>query len=206
MSWVAQSTGAYTKESSQAKQNAVEIYNIFSDKGFTLNAIAGVLGNIGWESGYNPWRWQGDVVLATNDVGKITGQVEAGLHAYGLFQFDPSSTYVYNASARQQSGFAPNFSDVPGNTSDGMAQCLCVSQDLLQGYYQTTAYPLSFQQFKASTQTPEYLALAWLANYERGVGGQTERQAYARYWYDILPTLVSTKKGMSWIYYLRKRR
>ena len=170
MGWNAQATGGYVETSTQAKQNAVEIYYIFTDKGFNLNSICGILGNIGWESGYNPWRWQGNNVLSTNDVGKITGQIEAGQHAYGLFQFDPSSSYIYNNSAQQQSGFGPNFSDIAGSILDGKAQCLTVSQDLLGGYISTTAYPLTFQQFKTSAQTPEYLALAWLANYERGVG------------------------------------
>ena len=46
--------------------------------GFVLsdNGIAGILANIQWESGFNPFRFQGD---------KITGP------AYGIAQFDPMS-------------------------------------------------------------------------------------------------------------------
>ena len=54
-------------------------------------------------------------------------------------------------------------------------------------YYPTDAYPLPFAQFKVSTYSPEYLALAFLNNYERPADyNQPNRMTQARAWYDFL--------------------
>ena len=51
----------------------------------------------------------------------------------------------------------------------------------------TDAYPLSFDQFKVSGESPEYLASAFLKNFERaGVEVEAERRQQARYWYNYL--------------------
>ena len=51
----------------------------------------------------------------------------------------------------------------------------------------TSAYPLSFEQFRVSKDSPEYLASAFLKNFERaGVEVEAERRACARKWYDYL--------------------
>lgn len=202
MPWHTKQTGEYIRTTREAKDNAVMIYNILSRLGWTLNAISGTLGNVGYESGYNPWRWQSDDVLSINDTYYI--QEQTG-HAYGLFQFDPAKQYVYSITAQGYPGWGPNFSDFPGNTGDGNAQVLFVHNNVSGGYIPTNNYPLTYAQYKASTQTPEYLALAWLANYERGSGGITNRQDNARYWFDLLPSLVQTKKS-KWIYYMKRRR
>lgn len=202
MAWHTKITGGYARNSNEAKENAVMIFNVLKNQGWTLNAISGVLGNIGYEGGYNPWRWQSDDVISINDVGYIMQQ--SG-HAYGLFQFDPAGQYVYNVTAQGYTGWGPNFSDHQGNQGDGNAQVLFVANNLSGGYIPTQSYPLSLAQYKSSTQTPEYLALAWFYNYERGTGLLTERQNEARYWYDLLPTLVVVEKS-KWIYYMKRRR
>ena len=46
----------------EMKINAIYIYSALSDAGWTLNAIAGILGNMQSESAINPGRWQSDRV------------------------------------------------------------------------------------------------------------------------------------------------
>ena len=51
----------------------------------------------------------------------------------------------------------------------------------------TSEYNMSFASFKTSTQSPEYLASAFLKNFERaGVEVENERRTQARKWYDYL--------------------
>ena len=80
MPWHAKATGAYAQESSEAYDNAVAAWGILSARGFSLLAFCGVWGNVGSEGGYNPWRWQSDIVLPYGDP-RIYYQ---NAHAYGL--------------------------------------------------------------------------------------------------------------------------
>ena len=180
MPWYAKSIGSYDRTSNEAIENANNIYGTLYSRGWTVNAVCGVLGNMGAESGYNPWRWQGD------NVGASTGDPWTNI-GYGLVQFTPASKYISDPNAQALSGYAPNFSDKSGNPSDGYAQTLFFDQ--YADYYATTSYPLSYADFKQSTDSPAYLARAWLYNYERPKKpGATEaaRAENAEYWYTVL--------------------
>ena len=51
----------------------------------------------------------------------------------------------------------------------------------------TSAYRMTWEQFKSSSESPEYLASAFLKNFERaGVEVESERRSCARKWYDYL--------------------
>lgn len=50
--------GNFYLTESQMRGNAIEVYNYFTEKGWTLNAIAGILGNMEKESNINPGLWQ----------------------------------------------------------------------------------------------------------------------------------------------------
>lgn len=207
--WHAKLTGAYAETSQEAYDNCVEVWNVLGSLGWTLNAVCGVLGNQNWESGYNPWRWQYDQVLSTNDQYIIEHDRN---HGYGLFQFTPAGKYIYDSNAQAYPEYAPNFSNQAGQPTDGIAQLKFVNT--YADYYSTSAYPLSYSDFKASTQLPEYLASAWLYNYERPEdpsATESDRQASARYWYQVLqglppvpPTPTSSSKYKWWLY-LRRR-
>lgn len=181
-SWHAKIRYAYSRTSEEAIENAMCIYDLLHGFGWTLNAISGVLGNIGNEGGYNPWRWYGDNVLAYNDT---TWQTTS---AYGLVQFHPPSKYISDSRAQAMSGYGPNFSDRVGNVTDGRAQMEFVNY--YADYAQTTAYPISYTDYKISVDTPENCALIWVYNYERPgtLTPQEEnaRSSEARYWYDLL--------------------
>lgn len=207
MSWHTKISGGYAKESQEAIDNANEIYAILSQRGWTKNAVAGLLGNVGTESGYNPWRWQGDNIQSTSE----SPWTNIG---YGLFQFTPGGKYINDPNARAIEGYGPNFSDRAGSTFDGYAQTVYI--DGYADYYATSRYPLSYDAFKASDASPDYLASAWLYNYERPADpGATEatRRQDALYWWDVLtggePTPPpgpgpSGTSGKWWIYMRRR--
>lgn len=179
-SWHAKTSGGYARNSAEALDNANMVYAILRGQGWTLNAICGVLGNMGAESGYNPWRWQGELIgVSTGSPWRNKG--------YGLVQFTPASKYIDDARAKAFPGYGPNFSDKVGNVNDGYAQLMFV--DGYADYITTSAYPLSYAQFKVSEANPGYLAKAWLYNYERpGDPGATEaaREANGNWWYQVL--------------------
>lgn len=201
--WHAKNTGGYATSDSEAQDNAIMAYSVLSQQGWTLNAIAGLLGNIQYESGFNPWRWEGDVI-----------QSQYGTSGYGLVQFTPATKYIGDSRAVVLNGYAPNTTDLTGNPNDGTAQLLFV--DAYADYYATTAYNISYADFKISTQTPEWLASAWLYNYERPAnptGSEATRRSYARYWFDYLsnvspvpvPTPVYGRKMPIWLMTNRRR-
>lgn len=178
MSWHAKAVGSYVRSSEEAKENARLIWGILGNRGWTVEAVSGLLGNMDRESGYNPWRWQGD------KIGSSSGAPWTN-KGYGLTQFTPANKYIGNA--KEIPGYGPNFSDKAGKESDGYAQIIYL--DEYGDYYQTGAYPLSYTEYKSSTEDPGYLALAWLYNYERPADpASTEeiRRECGLYWYEIL--------------------
>ena len=70
----------------EMESNAKEIYTYLSDKGWTINAISGLLGNMQRESTINPGLWQ------SLKEGNYSG-------GYGLVQWTPASKYTNWATA-----------------------------------------------------------------------------------------------------------
>lgn len=203
----AKSTGAYDKESTEAIENSQLIYSILKAKGWTLNAVCGVLGNIAHESGYNPWRWQGDSVQSKSN----SPWTNIG---YGLTQFTPAGKYINNEDAKKEGFYAPNFSDKSGSPTDGVAQINFL--DKSADYLKTSTYNLTYDEYKVSNRSPSYLASAWLYNYERPADPSATvslRQQDAEYWYKVLsgedppsPPVPPTpkQKKSKWIWFTSK--
>lgn len=207
MTWHVKARGAYPKETQEAIDNATEIYNVLGGQGWTVNAVAGLLGNMDVESGYNPWRYQNDDV-------QTQASVAAGWElGYGLVQFSPAKKYIGSSYTTGLQGYDPNFLDKSGGQYDGVAQCLAINGALPGQYIPTSTYPLSYDEYKASTEDAGTLAMAFLLNYERpGDPSATEnrRREAAAYWYDVLqghtpeppgPTPVygdTFPRGMGW--------
>lgn len=211
MPWHCSVYGVYAKESIEAQENGIEAATILKNNGWTLNAIAGMWGNVGYEGGYNPWKWEyqqpdspDPEVLASTDTYLIEHSL---IHGYGLFQFTPAGTYIYDQNAQTYQGFGPNFSDIPGSTLDGQAQVIFVHYHA--SYYPTPLYPLSYQEYKESEADADWLAAAWFYNFERGTWN-VEREVAARYWYDFFVDYFGDdghkKKKSKWIYYMKRRR
>ena len=133
MTWHAQPSGPYIRSSTDAMDNMYEIKGILQGTyNYTLQAVAGVLGNIQAESGFNPWRWQSDRVNTSN--------------GYGLYQYTPATGYL------NLSGTTPNMSTSQITTGatpqDGARQTDCFASNELskwvssawRSYWDTTTY------------------------------------------------------------------
>lgn len=210
MPWYNKARGAYARESNEAYQNALMAWGILSQRGWGLLAFCGFWGNVGSESGWNPWRWQNDNVLASTD---YTGIHEQNFHAYGLAQWDPAAKYIDGATA--YSGYGPNFSDRSGSRNEGTAQIMFLDDTAVSsGQYFINplySYHVSYEQYKAMTldnYSYEYATRAWFHNYERGTW-DPQRTISCKYFYEKLSGVTPPTPGGRipiWLMFKLKRR
>lgn len=164
MPWHAKPTGSYTLTSQEGIDNTMMAWNILGSKGWSQTAFAGLWGNVGSESVYNPWRWQSDNVLSSTDP-RIDSSPSTA-NAYGLVQFDPAGKYIHDSRAQAMAGYGPNFSNQTGNINDGSAQLEFI--DLYADYYSTSAFPISYASYKTdTTHSIDWMVEAWARNFER---------------------------------------
>lgn len=214
----------FQKESAEAYNNALIIYSTMFSYGWTLNAVCGLLGSIDVEGCYNPWLWENGNALTYNQA--LADQSHN--HGYGLVQWTPSSHYIGNSVAMESPHYAPHCSDVMGSKNDGYAQLYAINNQ--EGQYSNQrkwygrSYPdINYDQYKASTAEPEYLASVWMVNYEypghqpaSDPGFERRRQAAARYWYGKLqgvsptpgpvPPGPNARRGMPYWFYLKPNK
>lgn len=146
----------------QQQVNAKYIWQVLKAKGWTENAIAGLLGNTHVESSHNPGIYEG----------LQAGNLSRG---FGLVQWTPASGIHDWAN---NLGLSPTSMDT---------QLKAIDEDVLYGWIPTSNYNLTFSEFKKSTQSPEWLAQAYLLNFERpAVQYQPARSTHSRYWYNQL--------------------
>lgn len=149
----------------QMEHNAMLIYDIFTEYGWSDNAICGMLGNMQRESTINPGLWQS----------LIEGSGGGG--GYGLVQWTPWTNFT-------------DWADEMGyEWDDGYAQCEWIEDETVATgqWIPTSQYPMKFSEFRVSTKSPEYLASVFLKNFERaGVSAEDERRTNARYWFDYI--------------------
>lgn len=184
---------------SQMELNAAYICRYLLDRGWSTNAIAGLLGNMQHESALNPGRWQSE------DVGNLSG-------GYGLVQWTPASKYI---------DWVGN--DTYNTMDNNLARIIYEVANNVQ-YYATDSYPETFKEFAVSEQDPYYLACAFAWNYERSYtvlyGTEEEKEALrqkrggsANEWYTFitgeLPNIPVTpgkkNKKYKFILFNRKR-
>lgn len=179
-----------TKEQQQENATYFKILMETMWPEITLNAIAGMLGNAETESTCNPGIWQ-----------SLSMNPEAG---YGFFQWTPAKNYLAWCNSEGLD---------PGHMNTVFFRLDYELTKRIQ-YYPTSKYPLTFREYIESTESPEYLAAAWLYNYERPeVMPQPIRSTQAKYWYDFLsgttplppdPQPPTPKNNTFWwIYYLK---
>lgn len=146
MTWHAKATGwGYSRTSTEAYDNAVEIYNALSSFGWTRQAVCAAIGNCEHEGIYNPWQWEADNPMrrsqwrywtatsrggnsdapADYDAKDSSGEYLSPMrHGYGLWGFTPADKYLtLHSDVTALPSYAPNFRDVSGRPSDGYAQC-----------------------------------------------------------------------------------
>lgn len=201
MGWHCKATGGYTTSTpvynypdAYGLDNCDQIYYILKrDFHWTTNAICGVLTCIAFESGYNPWRWQNNVLPSTT-----TYKGTAGNKGYGLVQWDPGSylntiephknKYIDNPYTVGKPGYDPNFSDHVGGYYDGYAQTVYLATKAWsidgghnKDYYEPTPTNYyshlapNFSDYIVSTAAASDLCETWVYNFERPGNPGTNR-------------------------------
>lgn len=200
--------GSFKNESSplsklEMQANATYIRNYLSNKGWSLNSICAILGNMQAESSINPGRWQADNVGVT-------------ALGYGLVQWTPSTNYTEWATSN---GF-DDYSEMDTN----LARIVYEVENNLQ-WIKTDVYPITFDQFATGkisfVELPlYYLTEAFLINYERPADQSNSVKEYrtslANYWFNYLngstpnipvtPTKTKRKHYNFLLFNARKRR
>ncbi len=150
---------------SQMTVNAQYILNYLLDKGWTKNAVCGMLGNMQTESTINPGIWQ-----SLNENNMSGG--------FGLVQWTPATNYI---------NWAQNNNLTVADMDSELQRILYEVSAGLQ-FYATSTYNMSFTQFTHSTESAYYLACVFLHNYERPANASQDqtRGNQATYWYNTL--------------------
>ena len=131
----------------------------------TNAAIAGIIGNMIWESTVNPNCWQ-------STPGGSTG-------GYGLVQWDPTTKYT--TSSYCPSDYRTN---AESNGNGQMAYLLSTMTNTSGEWLPTSSYPYTVEQFYALTD-PQEAASAFLWEYERaGAPQESIRKNNAQWVYD----------------------
>ena len=157
MAWI---SGNRYLSLSEMQNNVDIIHYYFRSQGWSDNAIAAMLGNMQSESTINPGIWEG---------------LEEFKGGYGLVQWTPYTNY---------SNWAGD-----GWEDNGQKEMERIIYELNNGlqWISTSKYPMSFETFTTSEDTPSELAQVWLYNYERPqVKPQPIRSTRANYWYQYI--------------------
>lgn len=192
------SKNTYLSQSEQ-EDNALLIFGYFYSRGWSVNAIAGMLGNMESESTINPGIWES---LTTDP--EAFKREEERYPGFGLVQWTPYTNYT-------------NWADSKGyEWTDGIGQCEWINEQTAPAgqWIPTDSYPLSWEEFKISSESVEYLASAFLKNFERAdVEVEPERRSQAKKWYTFLtgseppePPTPSTRKRKKYNFLLFKKR
>lgn len=180
----------------EMQNNAIYIYWYLIQRGWTLNAIAGMLGNMQVESTINPGIWQ-DLDEGNTNVG------------FGLVQWTPASNYINWCNTQ---GY--DYTEMDSN----LQRILYELSNNLQ-WIETEQSPMSFSEFTQSTETARQLAYVFMRNYERpGDLKMLERGENAWYWYNYLLAVAEggtpvtpggnkkKKKGFNFILFNQRRK
>ena len=175
------------------KHNAEKVYNYFNALGWSLSAIAGMIGNMQLESWLSPALIQGthrsQLPNSASDLSDVPNSVMINFYGtsgygIGLVQWDG---YTSTPPAGQKLvSFAERYNL---NWYDGNTQCFRIQREqetniqwqngTVDGTYWT------WNTYINNTDTPEHSAHAWRVCYEVAASGtDATRQANARYWYD----------------------
>lgn len=198
--WLTTDTHLGTSDTSgvtdKQKTNATNVYNYFIAQGWSLSAIAGMLGNMHHESflspayieGKNRWRLPNSASslsdvpnsVMQNFYREYYGDDERE-YGIGLVQWDG-----LGKTRQKLVGFAINNGL---NWYDGHTQCLRLTDEQtrkIQWVNKTINGTIwTWDNYPTTDRTPEESAHIWRLCYERGgdASDQTRREN-ARYWYD----------------------
>lgn len=161
-----QTTSSSGWTSADMENNALIINDYFQRvNGWTVNAVAAMLGNMQLESYINP---------AQTQIGYSLDSAAAG---FGLVQWTPRTKYSNWAGADWETNYDKQLERLKNEwlyNLDG--QWIPTSTD---NY-------MTFDQFAHSTGAPGDLAMTFERSYERGTPFEAQRRANANRWYTYL--------------------
>lgn len=184
MAWIVKvGVNAYLTQS-EMENNATEFYGYFNSKGFTVESVAGMLGNLQQESNINPGM-------------KQTASANSG---WGLIQWTPSSNLTDYATAHGS------------DWATGEIQTQLMWDEIINGYggqwipKPSLGCVYTGAEFSQLTDVAE-ACKAYLYERERaGVEALDKRLTYASNWYEYLigvtpptpptPPTPTKRKGM----------
>lgn len=185
MAWIVKvGVNAYLTQS-EMENNATEFYGYFNSKGFTIESVAGMLGNLQQESNINPGM-------------KQTASASSG---WGLIQWTPSSNLTDYATAYGV------------DWTTGEIQTQLMWDEIINGYggqwipKPSLGYGYTGAEFSQLTDVAE-ACKAYLYERERaGVEALDKRLTYASNWYEYLtgvtpptpPTPTKRKRMPVWM-------
>ena len=181
MAWIVKVGVAQYLTQSEMENNANEFYGYFNSKGFTIESVAGMLGNLQQESNINPGM-------------KQTASTSSG---WGLIQWTPSSNLTEYATAHGT------------DWATGEIQTQLMWDEIINGYggqwipKPALGYSYTGDEFSKLTDVSE-ACKAYLYERERaGVEALSNRLTYASNWYEYLtgvtpptPPTPTKRKGM----------
>lgn len=162
MAWIG---GNRYLSQSEMKNNATIVWNYLGSKGWTINAVSALLGNMQSESTINPNIWE-----------SLTVDYSRG---YGLVQWTPATKYIDWAGADWENG------------DKELDRIIYEVDNGLQWFSNPNAPivnpPITFKEFTTSTESPATLANYFLWYYEHPAETiQPIRAEQANAWYEFL--------------------
>lgn len=172
--------------------NARNVYQYLRGLGWTLNAIAGMLGNFDVESSINPALIENrnyHTLITNAECLVIPDTLGVGMAQWtGNTPTAPAGQKLASFAIRHNM-----------NWYDGDLQCLRwereYDDDLQFDHLTVDGVQWDWNSYVISTETPEQLAKVWQRCYERGGSDTATRQAKARMYYNMLKT-------KPWLWYL----
>lgn len=170
--------------SSYQKHNVDKIYAVFNGLGWTDNAIAGMLGNMMYESCLDPACAYPSIGAALANIGNAQAENYPD-NAYGLVQWRGRGTV--DPDNNQLVGYAIRYNYEWYDGEIQMNRLTWEYQEPAKFHPQTvdgTYY--TFASYASSTSSPSELAKVWMVCYEGTYSVLSTRQQNAEDWYDYI--------------------
>jgi hypothetical protein len=182
----------------EQQTNARYIWQYLGSRGWSLNAVAGILGNIQTESKMNPALlektssvpWPADT--SRSSVKRYANgyrAVKGRFPGYGLTQWtgkSESCSSFDDWDNHKLIKWCDNNGKDPTDIDSQLDRIIYEMEHNIQ-FGKTNAYPMTFREFSVSTLPASYLGKAFLRNYERPANPNYEKRGQqAEYWYNYL--------------------
>lgn len=170
--------------SNYQKHNVDKIYSVFSALNWTDNAIAGMLGNMMYESCIDPACAYPSIGSSLSDIGNNKASQYPD-YAYGLVQWkgrggtDPDNNQLVGYAIRHGAQWYDGDIQMERLKWEYNEPAKFHPQTVDGVYY-------TFASFAASTASPSVLAKVWMVCYEGTYSVLSTRQQNAEDWYDYI--------------------